>query len=140
MRPYNSHKLQPCSIPCVFLGYSLLHKGYKCLHLSSNRVYISRNVILDETHFPFAVSLVASQLNSMSSGTYSSQVQPASSWTALPIRVGPHLSQPMPFQASAHFSLTPPDTLGPTDQAQLASCPIITSDQAHAPSQIHASS
>ena len=30
LRPYNSYKLQPRSIPCVFLSYSLLHKGYKC--------------------------------------------------------------------------------------------------------------
>ena len=61
-------------------------------HLSSNFVYISCNVVFDETHFPFAVSPVASQLNSMSLGTDSSQIQPASPWTALPIRVGPHLS------------------------------------------------
>ena len=53
----------------------------------------------------------------MSSGVDSSQVQPASPWTTLPIRVGPHFSQKMPFQASAHSSLTPHDTLGPTGQA-----------------------
>ena len=34
LHPYNSHKLQSCSTQCVFLGYSLLHKGYKRLHLS----------------------------------------------------------------------------------------------------------
>jgi hypothetical protein len=38
---------------CVFLGYSSLHKGYKCLHVPSNRVYISRDVIFDESVFPF---------------------------------------------------------------------------------------
>jgi transposase InsO family protein len=41
LRPYNSHKLQPCSLPCVFLGYSLRHKGYRCLHINSGRLYIS---------------------------------------------------------------------------------------------------
>nr|POE92970.1 hypothetical protein CFP56_48116 [Quercus suber] len=76
----------------------------------------------------------------MSSGTNSSQVQSASPWTALPIRVGPHFSQPMPLQASAHSSLTPHNTLGPTGQAQPAPCPIITTDQVHAPSQTHTSS
>ena len=76
----------------------------------------------------------------MSSGIDSSQVQPASPWTTLPIRVGPDFSQPMPFQASAHSLLTPPDTLGPTNQAWPPPCPIITSDQVHALSQIHASS
>jgi histone deacetylase 1/2 len=38
----------------VFLGYSSLHKGYKCLHIPTNRVYISRDVVFDETVFPFS--------------------------------------------------------------------------------------
>ena len=43
LRPHNSHKLQPCSLQCVFLGYSLLHCGYKCLHIPTGRLYISRD-------------------------------------------------------------------------------------------------
>ena len=31
-----------------------MHKGYKCLHVPSNRVYISRDVIFDENVFPFS--------------------------------------------------------------------------------------
>ena len=54
MRPYNNHKLEYRSKKCVFLGYSAFHKGYKCLHVPSNRVYISRDVIFDENVFPFA--------------------------------------------------------------------------------------
>ena len=54
--PYNTHKLQPRSSQCVFLGYSLLHKGYKCLHLPLNRLYISRDVVFDETTLPFQKS------------------------------------------------------------------------------------
>ena len=39
----------------VFLGYSSLHKGHKCLHVPTNRVYISRDVVFDENVFPFSV-------------------------------------------------------------------------------------
>ncbi len=46
LRPYNKHKLQ--------FRYSIFHKGFKCLDLSTGRVYISRDVIFDETKFPFA--------------------------------------------------------------------------------------
>ena len=39
---------------CVFLGYSAQHKGVKCLDVSTGRVYISRDVVFDETKFSFA--------------------------------------------------------------------------------------
>ena len=54
LRPYNTQKLAFRSKQCVFLGYSNLHKGFKCLDLSIGRVYISRDVIFDEHLFPFA--------------------------------------------------------------------------------------
>ena len=49
MRPYNTHKLAFRSQQCVFVGYSIRHKGYKCLHLPTARVYISRDVTFDES-------------------------------------------------------------------------------------------
>ena len=48
------HKLSPRSTLCVFLGYSVHHKRYHCLGLSSNRLIISRHVIFDESAFPYA--------------------------------------------------------------------------------------
>jgi hypothetical protein len=30
-----------------------MHKGFKCLDLSSGRIYISRDVVFDENIFPF---------------------------------------------------------------------------------------
>jgi transposase InsO family protein len=54
LRPYNKHKLSFRSKQCVFIGYSSLHKGYKCLDPDSGRVYISRDVKFDEQVFPFA--------------------------------------------------------------------------------------
>jgi hypothetical protein len=43
-----------CSIHYAFLSYSNLHKGYKCLDISSGCVYISHDVVFDENIFPFA--------------------------------------------------------------------------------------
>jgi histone deacetylase 1/2 len=54
LRPYNAHKLEYRSKRCAFLGYSHLHKGNKCLDISTGRVYISWDVIFDENIFPFS--------------------------------------------------------------------------------------
>ncbi|PKA49422.1 Retrovirus-related Pol polyprotein from transposon TNT 1-94 [Apostasia shenzhenica] len=53
LRPYTRNKLQPRSQLCAFLGYSTMHHGYRCLHISTGRVYISRHVVFHEAHFPF---------------------------------------------------------------------------------------
>jgi len=53
LRPYNTRKLSFRSTKCAFLGYSSMHKGFKCLDISSGRLYISRDVIFDENIFPF---------------------------------------------------------------------------------------
>ena len=37
----------------MFVGYSPQHKGVKCLDVSTGQVYISRDVVFDETVFPF---------------------------------------------------------------------------------------
>ena len=41
LRPYNTQKLSFRSTRCAFLGYSSMHKGFKCLDPTSGRVYIS---------------------------------------------------------------------------------------------------
>jgi histone deacetylase 1/2 len=54
LRHYNTRKLSFHSLQCVFLGYSTLHKGFKCLDPKFGHVYISRDVVFDENVFPFA--------------------------------------------------------------------------------------
>lgn len=36
LRDYADHKLAPRSRPCIFIGYSSLHKGYRCLDPDSS--------------------------------------------------------------------------------------------------------
>jgi hypothetical protein len=54
LRPCNKHKLSFRSKECVFLGYSNLHKGFKCIDIPTGRVYISWDVTFDENVFPFS--------------------------------------------------------------------------------------
>ena len=35
LKPYNAHKLEPKSSPCVFLGYSLTQSAYLCMDLKT---------------------------------------------------------------------------------------------------------
>jgi len=56
LRPYHALKLEFCSSPCVFLGYSSSHLGYHCLDLTSQRIYVSRHVYFHEDMFSFANS------------------------------------------------------------------------------------
>jgi len=56
LRPYNRHKLDFRSTPCVFLGYSSSHLGYRCLDLLSSCMYIARHVKFNENTFSFACS------------------------------------------------------------------------------------
>uniref|UniRef100_A0A2N9G595 Integrase catalytic domain-containing protein n=1 Tax=Fagus sylvatica TaxID=28930 RepID=A0A2N9G595_FAGSY len=52
LTPYNKHKLQPKSVPCIFVGYPFHSKGYTCLDPSTHRFYTSRNVLFNENMFP----------------------------------------------------------------------------------------
>jgi hypothetical protein len=40
LRPYNQHKLEFRSKECAFLGYSNMHKGFKCLDTRTGHIYL----------------------------------------------------------------------------------------------------
>ena len=52
LRPYNTRKFAFRSQCCLFLGYSLHRAGYICL-TADGKTIISRNVIFNESHFPY---------------------------------------------------------------------------------------
>jgi hypothetical protein len=64
LRPYNQRKLQFRSKECVFLGYSNLHKRFKCLDAATSRIYISKDITFDENIFPFSSFILMPELNS----------------------------------------------------------------------------
>jgi hypothetical protein len=51
LQPFNNHKLQFHSMQCVFLGYSNLQKGFKFLDVTASWVYISQDLVFDETGY-----------------------------------------------------------------------------------------
>lgn len=67
-----SDKFQPKSYPCVFVGYSSLHKAFRCYHPPSRKICISRHVVFDENVLPYTNprSLFVSSQDEQSITTY----------------------------------------------------------------------
>lgn len=66
LKPYTTHKLQPKSVSCVFLGNHPTVKGYRCLDPLNGKIYLSRHVIFNETCFPYATTVSLSSSPSLS--------------------------------------------------------------------------
>lgn len=58
-----SNKLEPRSTPSVFLGYPLLHWGYRCFYLKTRKIIISRHVTFDESIFPYKITHPQNELS-----------------------------------------------------------------------------
>ncbi|CAL1391748.1 unnamed protein product [Linum trigynum] len=52
LRPYSSHKLDPRSRPCIFLGYCPQRSAYRCFDPNTQRLFVSRHVVFVESQFP----------------------------------------------------------------------------------------
>ncbi|KAJ0624243.1 putative RNA-directed DNA polymerase [Helianthus annuus] len=63
LRDYAKHKLEPRSLPCIFIGYCSSHKGFRCLDPTTNRVFISRHARFNESSFLFKDSHTTTNLN-----------------------------------------------------------------------------
>jgi len=73
LKPYNTHKLQPKTSTCIFLGYAGQYKGYICFSLPTNKCFVTRHVIFDESVFPYT-----SVSTAFSSPSHSSPLVPPS--------------------------------------------------------------
>ncbi|KAJ4767348.1 polyprotein [Rhynchospora pubera] len=101
-RPYNQHKLQPHSTPCVFIGYALSQKGYRCYQPQTDRVFVSRHVIFHEQVFPFRQNKLHVDTSHPADYTL---------WVPASMRFGPNL-----FPSRSN-------TVGPSSSSSSASLP-----------------
>ena len=53
LRSYTTHKLEPRSIQCVYLGFSQVHYAHQCFDPIHSKLYVSRDVKFFENIFPF---------------------------------------------------------------------------------------
>ncbi|KAJ9547690.1 hypothetical protein OSB04_020233 [Centaurea solstitialis] len=138
------NKLQPRSVPCVFLGFPSNHRGYKCYDTLNRKILISRHVTFDESSFPFSQTisspsrytfldspihpLVLNQL--YHPDTRVSVSSPISTSTQPPPHSNSHSQSPVP--PSLPIQDHPPTS---TQTHRLAAMP--TDTQTHAPHASH---
>lgn len=84
LRPYAPHKLAPRSERCLFLGYSALHLGYRCLSLSTGRLHTSRHVVLDESVFPLAGGSPGAEVPNIAASPGAGLLGPFPGWSIPP--------------------------------------------------------
>ena len=112
VKPYNSHKLEPRSKACIFLGYSLTQSAYNCLDIETNRVFVSRHVNFVESVFPYHA--LHKDLSRPEPDTCTSWLSSASSFVSIPVSHAHSLSPPTLHE-------TPRQTPFPDSRAQAAS-------------------
>ncbi|KAI5346452.1 hypothetical protein L3X38_014331 [Prunus dulcis] len=74
LRHYNVHKLQPRTTKCVFLGYATGYKGVIGYNCATAKCVISRDVIHDESVYPFVSPITPQQFSTSSSGMNTSPI------------------------------------------------------------------
>ncbi|KAH9805863.1 retrovirus-related pol polyprotein from transposon RE1 [Citrus sinensis] len=151
LRPYNDHKLDFHSQKCLFLGYSPLHKGYRCL-TKSGKVYVVAHIVFNESDFPYSELFSSSESSSNSLSSYSLSVcilndsglhqSSATSLASaeLPTSHSPqhahqasHLPCPSPisnsYNSTSSHSSSHNALANPSDELQPSSQPVISTHQ-----------
>jgi len=123
LRPYNSNKFSFRSKPCVFIGYSKNHHGYKCLNIQSGHIYIARHVVFNESSFPF------SKLSKSKTDQPPSLLNSESSQLILPHHTSSNIITPPPDTEPAQdlsFPSMSSPTLSTTSPTVSPSLPTVT--------------
>ncbi|CAA7024026.1 unnamed protein product [Microthlaspi erraticum] len=139
LRPYTSNKLDPRSVPCVFLGYSLTQSAYLCWQPHTNRMYVSRHVRFEESIFPFQSLLQQNTTFTTENPTSSS---PTATHVPLPVtplisaHLAPSASMGSSSSDSAPTPLMPsPTTMSSSDSRESLSSATQSSASSQSPSQ-----
>lgn len=66
LKPYNKYKLSFHTQKCLMIGYSPIHKGYKCLD-STGKVYVARHVQFNESEFPYTQHFFSNKFDNSTS-------------------------------------------------------------------------
>src|SRR4051812_28857804 len=139
-----NHKLDPRSLPCVYLGLSDDHKGSRCYDPVSGRVILSRHVTFDETVFPYAF-VSSPEYPPSSKPPLTQNLRPLISTSPLSASISPPdqsspLISPPPTPSTANISpasavRSPDETLNsPPSQSQNPSnLPIVSSPNSTPP-------
>lgn len=64
LNPYTSHKLEPKSTPCVFIGYSKTQSAYHYWDPLAHKIYTSRHVHFVKNEFPYTHLTSCAKLSS----------------------------------------------------------------------------
>ncbi len=127
LRDYAKNKFEPKSYPCIFLGYNPTHKGYRCLHPPTKRVYLSRHVVFDESVLPYTdpTLLFSSSTVDACFSTYADCVTGFLSSKSSPTTT-PKPSQSVSFPPIVLLSSTPTAANTSHIEDLLVSAPLVT--------------
>jgi len=125
LRPYNKHKIDFRSIPCVFLGYSASHHGYRCFDPDTERIYVARHVRFHEQSFPYRVLTPSSPTPQTPNPYVSSYPTPPPDTT--PTTTTPPLDTQTTHTASPQPASPQPASPQPVSQPDAPSPPVAPS-------------
>ncbi|KAM0037798.1 putative RNA-directed DNA polymerase [Helianthus debilis subsp. tardiflorus] len=111
LHPYNRHKIEFRSTPCVFLGYSPVHHGYRCFDPSTERLYIARHVRFNEHIFPYHTPIPTQSSPQPEPSYVSIFPEPPPGFPTEPIPPPPPSTDPLPTATiSPETATTSPPT------------------------------
>ncbi|CAL2249145.1 unnamed protein product [Prunus armeniaca] len=133
LRETNSHKFQPRTATCVYMGYLMGYTGVLCYNCTTHRFFISHHVIHDESVYPFKhPNTLHSNIMSFASPSLSSNLP--STLVISSENLVSHANHPSSSPCHSEFSPAVPSHLVSTDASSSSIQPLagsfpVSSDQ-----------